>query len=511
LSSDIFSPPVAVDGDRRVKGIMLILLGMTVMCGCYFALCARKRFSLNLYFAAAVFALWPLVCAGRYATVRDAVASGSDAWSVAAGDAIRDEDPKALRKIADKQQSPNLVARVYQLESAITRKEWDDATTITQTIAHAHPEIVADAWQRYSPAHRTERDEWIKSMDSMADLSRETLERLYGEASFLRDPKRIKELRGRLHGPSWFREMLRFREEYDSGQGAKQLRARCISTLDANPFHTQALQELLHLDRESPDFDADVTKHHRAVREAIELSEYAHDQMPGGEVAFEHLWRSAFQENFQYLEWRGVARDAEGQIAHAKELGMRAREWTFWKKRLTTASFYERRLMRQDPSPPPDAKDALPVDFPAAAIARATPQWLRYDDGWGGYETNTENGESWRWTMYPTVFVPLDHSLPAGEYTLRMRGRRLDLGDKSPNVKFDFYGVPDQQRAALYAESFDLSVPLTITQRLAMPVLRMNHSTYPVSEYFPASRDSRRVGMMMYQLWVEPKVAGNRE
>ncbi|HMX62554.1 MAG TPA: hypothetical protein PKD58_05765, partial [Candidatus Sumerlaeota bacterium] len=103
-----------------------------------------------------------------------------------------------------------------------------------------------------------------------------------------------------------------------------------------------------------------------------------------------------------------------------------------------------------------------------------------------------------------TVFVPLDHSLPAGKYALRLRGRRLNLGEKQPNVKFDFYGELDQQRAALYDEMFDLTVPLAVPHRLAAPLVRMNHSTYPVSEHFAASKDKRRVGMIFYQLWVEP-------
>ncbi|MCC6545745.1 hypothetical protein IT570_01155 [Candidatus Sumerlaeota bacterium] len=503
LSSDLFSPPIAVDGSRRVNGIMAILLSTVIMTGWYAVTILRRRISPHAAIAPVGLMLWSLVCSWSFGT---ATGYGSakrniPSWQVIAADAIRDSDRTELRRLAA--EHPHESPTIYQVESAITQKRWDDATTLTRTIARDFPKLVGDAWQRTAPMHRAERKEWVDLIDGQGDPSRETLERLYGEASILRDAARAKAIRTRLHGPVWYRDMLRFREEYDSGQDAGKLRARCTSALDANPFHSPALQELLRLDRNAPDVDALTARHHRAAREAIELAEYVHANLPGIEVAFEHLWRGAFIEQFQCLEWRGVARAGAVQLARAKDLAMRERELAYWEKRLATAALFEKRMMVREPQPPPDAVEAPPLLFPEGAIARATPQWLRYEDGWGGFETNKATGESWRWSMYPTVFVPLDHSLTAGEYTVRLRGRRLDLGDKQPNVKFDFYGDSSQQRAALYDETFDLSIPLTLSQGLAAPIIRMNHATYPVSEHFAASEDTRRVGLIFYQMWVE--------
>ena len=504
LSSDLFCAPYGVMGARRVGTIMLMLLVGTAVVGWCAVMSARGALRVNQRVPAALLALWFAGCAGGFAAMRGLDTDDYQVWTSKAAGAIRDDDRKALREVADAQRTTLPIVRVYQLESAITSSRWDDATTISATLVRDYPTLVGDSWRRYAAPHRTERDRWVAALDGEADPPVESLEHAYGEASSLRDAARVKALRARLQGPSWFRDMHRFREEYDSGQGSRQLRRRCVAALDTNPFYGYALQELLRLDRETEDFDSVVAHHHRAMREAIELAEYVHAHHAGSEAAFEHLWRGTFVQNFQYMEWRGVSRHAGEQFARAKELGMRARDLEYWEKRRETAARFERRLMTHDAAPPKDAPEAFPLEFPATAIACATPQWLRYDDGWGGIESNEETGESWRWSLYPTVFVPLDHSLPAGKYALRLRGRRLNLGEKQPNVKFDFYGELDQQRAALYDEVFDLTVPLAVPHRLAAPLVRMNHSTYPVSEHFAASKDKRRVGMIFYQLWVEP-------
>ena len=85
------------------------------------------------------------------------------------------------------------------------------------------------------------------------------------------------------------------------------------------------------------------------------------------------------------------------------------------------------------------------------------------------------------------------------------KGSRLGSEEIKPKAKIDFLGTDDQQRVELWDTYFEFQLPFTITERLSYPVLRIHHPTFPVQDYFPGTQDNRRVGMILYAAWIEPR------
>jgi hypothetical protein len=391
LSSDLFTPPIAVDNLRRTRTLFLLLIGTVLALGNLLVQHRRRPLRPPASALALSIVLYTLFLSPFLLACTIPGRDRLSAWNEEIMPDLLRDARESLRGKADAQppgRADLLMVRLYRLESALADKRWDDADNLTRTLRPLAPRSVLDAWQRLTPPHRPNRQQVIAELLARPDPPRETLLRLYNETTRLQQQPALRALRARIAGPGWLREQLRYREEFDSGQKTATLRRRLDAALNADPFAREPLTDLLSLERHGERLPALAARHHALLTGDLELADYVRQHFPDQSPVFEPLWRQAIIDHFYYLEQQANARHAGDALALAADLGLRNLDLDYWRKRFAKAALYEQRLLGHPVPEFPSGTPTKAVAFPPNAIARATPQWLRDEDGWGGLEVD---------------------------------------------------------------------------------------------------------------------------
>ncbi len=377
-----------------------------------------------------------------------------------------------------------------------------DADSESKELESRFPRATLDVWTRYAPRHSPERNHWIGRSLEPRDPPPESLHALFLEASLEARTEFARELRRRLAGPRWRQNWYRVQKETLGGMSTSRVRDALGPALRSNPLHLPTRLEAMEIERN--DYRA-FSEHHAAVdsitaRSRDFLEFLSSDKDAYAPVITNMLPAQAWFRLRPLLIYGRIAQARE-ELEFLESLGFHEDAVAFWDEEIRTREAALLNRGGNEWEMLEEWEGLVAPERPEGARSAQSPQFFQRTEGWGVLEMG-DDGVPWRWTHSEIATIELDRPLLEGSYTLHLRGFRFFDAPEDQLLKVELYGEDTRTVTESPRGFFTLELPLEVPDWLTFPVLRLHQPLEQVSDYYEDSTDTRRVGLLLYQVWV---------
>ena len=409
---------------------------------------------------------------------------------------------KLARHDAGEEILPGL-PQIMVLTGLLVEERLDEADEYSKELEARYPRMLLDVWTRHAPRPSPERNHWIERMLDPRDLPPETLHVLFSEAALERQEEAADELRRRLAGPRWRRDVYRLQEEVLGGMSTERIREALARALRSNPTYLPTRIEAMELERNRPERFAE----HRAAADSMtgrshDFLDYLSADKDAYVSVISNMLAGQAWFRLRPMLIAGDIAEAHEELEFFESLGFDEDAVDFWDEEIRTRESALVSRAGGDWQMLEEWDGLVAPERPEGALTAQAPQFLQRTEGWGVLEMG-EDGVPWRWTYSEIATIELDRPLPAGSYTLYLHGFRFFDAPGDQLLKVELYGKDTRAVTDSPRGFFTLELPLQVPRQLEFPVLRLHQPLERVSDFYEDSADTRRVGLLLYHAWVE--------